>query len=545
LPATSTQISSNHFQLSSNPVQYDNKSRDWNDPTPLNQGRPQPTSTFADHAERNDPRAEAQRAAAEPSTPDPNHQNSSPKNISGSATWEPLQIRKVRRLIFTARPAYVKKSQTRYPKQGNPFFHENGPHTVFDHIDLLPLATERLQEPAHRSIMGRFIGKLPYDLRPGQADQSPDLRPNRVMPDLRPNRHQSLSYQSDPAASSQGAGPRQDLDGNQFSQTIPTNQVHGAHGNETTLAASYNFGPQVTRDFTPLKHALHATNRLGGKFASVAPCAAAKPEAAVSAADEHHPKIAQERSVPPAFTLLQRGSVGVRTMLSGSTLVNQTNQSHWFKSTKPFEPGPPSPISSVIQQSGHVHLELHDGANSQISLLPWYTCITAQYQLLPASLLYHAGKGTNVNGRQSPSLTANLEEATSINWGPPEHYSATLHRPAVQRTSKTDRDESQSNRGPAYVILASLKSGQHTQLLDSASALRFALSLFLLVATFRYSLRYASLCLCNFDFPLQVALYVSNRTNDGAIKPRKIASADNRADRLAGPCHLQAAPRPA
>ena len=323
-PATSTQISSNHFQPSSNPVQYDNKSRDWNDPTLLNQGRPQQTSTFPGHAERNDPRAEAQRAAAEPSTPDPNHQNSSPKNISGSATWEPLQIRKVRRLIFTARPAYVKKSQTRYPKQGNPFFHENGPHTVFDHIDLLPLATERLQEPAHRSIMGRFIGKLPYDLRPGQADQSlPDLRPNRVMPDLRPNRHQSLSYQSDPAASSQGAGPRQDLDGNQFSQTIPTNQVHGAHGNETTLAASYNFGPQVTRDFTPLKHALNATNRLGGKFVSSATCAAAKPEAADSATDEHHPKIAQERSVPPVITLLPRGSVGVHTMLSGSTLQNQ------------------------------------------------------------------------------------------------------------------------------------------------------------------------------------------------------------------------------
>jgi hypothetical protein len=415
---------------------------------------------------------------------------------------------------------------------------------VFDHIDLLPLATERLQEPAHRSIMGRFIGKLLYDLRPGQADQSlPDLRPNRVMPDLRPNRHQSLSYQSDPAASSQGAGPRQDLDGNQFSQTIPTNQVHGAHGNETTLAASYNFGPQVTRDFTPLKHALNATNRLGGKFVSSATCAAAKPEAADSATDEHHPKIAQERSVPPVITPLPRGSVGVHTMLSGSTL---QNQSHWLKSTKPFEPGPPSPISSVTQQSGHVHLELHDGANSQISLLPWYTCITAQYQLLPASLLYHAGKGTNVNGRQSPSLTANLEEATSINWGPPEHCNATLHRPAVQRTSKTDRDEKQSNRGPAYVTLAR-PSGRHTQLLDSASALRFALSLFLLVATpmFRCSLRYASLCLCNFDFPLQVALYVSNLTNDSAIKPRKIASADNRADRLARPCHLQAAPRPA
>ena len=296
----------------------------------------------------------------------------------------------------------------------------------------------------------------------------------------------------------------------------------------------------MTRDFTPLKHALNATNRLGGKFVSSATCAAAKPEAADSATDERHPKIAQERSVLPAITPLPRGSVGVHTMLSGSTL---QNQSHWFKSTKPFEPGPPSPISSVTQQSGHVHLEFHDGANSQISLLPWYTCITAQYQLLPASLLYHAGKGTNVNGRQSPSLTANLEEATSINWGPPEHYSATLHRPAVQRTSKTDRDEKQSNRGPAYVILARL-SGRHTQLLDSASALRFVLSLFLLVATpmFRCSLRYASLCLCNFDVPLQVALYVSNLTNDGAIKPRKIASAVNLLGNLARkrPQHISA-----
>jgi hypothetical protein len=383
--------------------------------------------------------------------------------------------------------------------------------------------------------MGGFIGKSLSkslsDLRPGKPDHGKSL------PEFRPGK-------PDYATSSQDAGPRQDLDGNQFSQTIPTNQIHGAHGNETTLAASYNFGPQVTRDFTPLKHALNATNRLGGKFASVAPCAAAKPEAAVSAADEHHPKIAQERSVPPVFTLLQRGSVGVRTMLSGSTLVNQTNQSHWFKSTKPFEPGPSSPISSVTQQLGHVHLELHDGANFKISLLSWHTT-TALYQLL-ASLLHHAGKGTNDHGRQSPSLTANLEKATSINWGPPEHYSATLHRPAVQRTSKTDRDEKQSNRGPAYVILARL-SGRHTQLLDSASALRFALSLFLLVATpmFRCSPRYASLCLCNFDVPLQVALYVSNLTNDSAIKPRKIASADNRADRLARPCHLQAAPRPA
>ena len=220
-------------------------------------------------------------------------------------------------------------------------------------------------------------------------------------------------------------------------------------------------------------------------------------------------------------------------MPSGSTLVNQTNQSHWFKSTKPFEPGPSSPISSVTQQLGHVHLELHDGANFKISLLTWHT-ITAQYQLL-ASLLHHVGKGTNDNGRQSLSLTANLEEATSINWGPPEHYSATLHRPAVQRTSKTDRDESQSNRGPAYVILASLKSGQHTQLLDSASALRFALSLFLFVATsmFRCSLRYASLCLCNFGFLIRQQSHQRRRHQ---------ASPDRLGGQLAGPCHLQAAP---
>ena len=182
---------------------------------------------------------------------------------------------------------------------------------------------------------------------------------------------------------------------------------------------------------------------------SSATCAAAKPEAADSATDEHHPKIAQERSVPPVITLLPRGSVGVHTMLSGSTL---QNQSHWFKSTKPFEPGPPSPISSVTQQLGDVHLEPHDGANFKISLLTWHTCFTAQYQPL-----------------------------------------------------------------------------------DSASALRFALSLFLLVATpmFRCSLRYASLCLCNFDVPLQVALCDSNLTNDGAIKPRKIASAVNLLGNLA------------
>ena len=67
LPATSTQISSEHFQPSNNPVQNDNNSRDRNDPTLLNQGRQQQTSTFTGHAERNNHREEAQRAAAEAS----------------------------------------------------------------------------------------------------------------------------------------------------------------------------------------------------------------------------------------------------------------------------------------------------------------------------------------------------------------------------------------------------------------------------------------------------------------------------------------------
>jgi hypothetical protein len=316
-----------------------------------------------------------------------------------------------------------------YPKQGNPFDNKNG--RPFDLNDLLSTATERHQDPAHCSTMEKSIGKSPPDF---------------------------LSVKPD--------GPHQDLNGNQFCQIKPTNQVHEAHGNETTFASCFNLGPQVTRDYTPPKYALNTTNRLGGKFVPVASCATAKPEAADSAADEHHAKIVQERSVSLVITLLPRGSVGVRPMLSGSTLVNQSNQ-------KTFEPGPLSPVIS----------SLHDGANSQISLLPWYTCITAQYQLLLAFLLYHACKGTNVNGRQSPSLTGNLEEATS-------------------------------SRGPAYVILAKLKSGQHeTQLLDSAvSALRFAVSLFLPIATsmFRRSLlsallRFASTTLTS---PPQVASLV-------------------------------------
>jgi hypothetical protein len=710
-PATSSHNSTNQSQRSSDSAQHNGKGQHHGHANSSNKEHQPQTITFTGHAERNDHREEAQRVAAEASfTPAPtgsqkeqnfhhqkfqdaqgslddstrNGKNPRTEEYASQASPSKDKTAKMGQHSKTVKndpnddhatpPARLRPNSVL--KQGTNSGHLDARKTQPDSDDerrnwnfstLLtnvavhqrpkatladfPLSNSASKlssqvssalQPAHRSTMGGFIGKSLSkslsDLRPGKPDHG------KSPPEFRPGK-------PDHTTASQDAGPRQDLDGNQLCQIMPTNQVHayGAHGNETTFAASYNLGPQVTRDFTPSKHALNATNRLSGKFVSVTswasvpwivseltvptsacwklavlwdselpddadlahqptgkttvrahraltclvtsrlplshpldwcdlpsnreyietvdlatafyqiPIAFMDPSSydwsdlptetsftvtskqteqtlleAVSAADEHHPKIAQERSVPPVFTPLQRGSVGVRTMPSGSTLVNQTNQSHWFKSTKPFEPGPPSPISSVIQQSGHVHLELHDGANSQISLLPWYTCITAQYQLLPASLLYHAGKGTNVNGRQSPSLTANLEEATSINWGPPEHCNATLHRPAVQRTSKTDRDEKQSNRGPAYVTLAR-PSGRHTQLLDSASALRFALSLFLLVATpmFRCSLRYASLCLCNFDVPLQVALYVSNLTNDGAIKPRKIASAVNLLGNLA------------
>ena len=66
-PDTSTQISSNHPQLSSHPVQPDHKSRDWNDAILLNQGHQQQPNTFTGQSERNDHRAETQRTAAEAS----------------------------------------------------------------------------------------------------------------------------------------------------------------------------------------------------------------------------------------------------------------------------------------------------------------------------------------------------------------------------------------------------------------------------------------------------------------------------------------------
>ena len=71
-----------------------------------------------------------------------------------------------------------------------------------------------------------------------------------------------------------------------------------------TFASCFNLGPQVTQDYTLPKHAFNATNRLGGKFVSVASCAAAKlkTEAADSVADEHYAKIAQERRVPRYIT---------------------------------------------------------------------------------------------------------------------------------------------------------------------------------------------------------------------------------------------------
>ena len=61
-------------------------------------------------------------------------------------------------------------------------------------------------------------------------------------------------------------------------------------------------------------------------------CLASADSAADEHTDEHYAKIAQGRSVPLVITLLPRGSVEVRPMLPGSTLFNQSNQLHWFKS---------------------------------------------------------------------------------------------------------------------------------------------------------------------------------------------------------------------
>ena len=96
-PATSSHNSTNQSQRSSDSAQYNGKGQHHGHANSSNKEHQPQTITFTGHAERNDHREEAQRVAADasntPSTPDPNHQNSSPQNISGSATWEPLQIR--------------------------------------------------------------------------------------------------------------------------------------------------------------------------------------------------------------------------------------------------------------------------------------------------------------------------------------------------------------------------------------------------------------------------------------------------------------------